>query len=176
MAYKKTDISSYPKHSESPFIANLLIDKKTKTKYVGKLDEKVIVDTETGETDTVVIGFKKEVDQTEFVKVYTSQIAIIFELSKTAQKVLSYIWSEQSYGDRIVFDLQKCMDYTKLKSKASISLGITELLESEIIARGSVTSLFFTNPAIFYKGDRLLLITEYRKKYEPKTNLKKIKK
>jgi hypothetical protein len=175
------DIGHFPLNEKNPFMSNLLVPKKKKTQFIGIMDDlnessKVIVDTETAEIEPIVIGMTVEVDKQEFVKIYTGQLGMLFDLSKTALKVLSFIWEAQEFGDVIILNIESCLKFTGFKHKNSVNWGLTELMEAEIIAKGPVANVYYTNPAIFYKGDRLVLIKEYRRKHTPLSKLKKINK
>jgi len=171
---KNRSIHEHPKNTRNPFISNLLIPKKKTSQYIGVLDDKVILDKRTDEEETLVIGTSKTVDKEQFVKVYISQIELLFGLTKTALKVLSYIWDKQKFGDTVIVDSNDCKNVVGFKSLTSVFTGITELLNADIIAKGEVANVYFTNPAVFYKGDRLLLVTEYKQSHIPHSILKKI--
>ncbi len=88
--------SQYPKNESNPFI------QKGKKK-LGKMKMKTIyqpdnytniIDASSGEImeKKVTSIFKHSlVDEEQFVKIYTNHITLWFDLSKTAQKILSYI-------------------------------------------------------------------------------------
>lgn len=160
---KDKKISDFPHHRENPFMSNLLIPSTRRTVAVGRPKDKKVIDSITGEMDdSFFIGIKKELDKEEFVKIFQSQLSAIFDLSKSALKVLSYFMSVAKYSDELDFDLDDCKVFTKYNSKDTIFNGITELLNNEIIARGKNPYKYYANPSIFYKGDRIVLVTEYR--------------
>jgi hypothetical protein len=160
-------VVDFPENHENPFIPNLLIKKGNKNVVIAKSD-KAIFSTSTGEVDgdTLFIGTKKELDKDQFVKIFHSHLQAIFDLSKASLKVFSYIASVTEYGDRIIFNLEDCKKYTGYNSKETIYKSLAELLKADIIARTDASNLFFINPQIFYKGDRIVLVNEYRKKRE----------
>lgn len=166
---KYVGISNFEQFRENPFIPNLLIPKGNKNVTIAK-SNKAIFNTSTGEIDdnTLFIGMKKELDKDQFVKIFHSQLQVIFDLSKAALKIFSYIASVTEFGDKILFDLEDCKNYTGYKGVESIYKGIGELLKAEMIARTKQSNVYFINPQIFYKGDRIVLVTEYRKKREKK--------
>ena len=125
----------------------------------------MLVDNVTGQIDdSLFIGIKKEVDKEEFVKIFHSQLQALFNLSKCALKVMSYFMSITKFHDELLFDLEDCKSFTGYSSKESVFNGIAELLKNEIIARGRNPYRYYANPSIFYKGDRIVLVTEYRQK------------
>lgn len=158
-------ITDFPQHRENPFIPNMLFPKGTKSVAIGRSKDKRVVDTVTGEIDdSLFVSIKKEVDKEEFVKIFHSQLQTLFNLSKCALKVLSYFMSITKFNDELDFDLEDCKAYTGYSSKESISNGIAELLKNEMIARGKNPYKYYANPSIFYKGDRIVLVTEYTQK------------
>jgi len=163
-------VVDFPENHENPFIPNLLITKGKKNIIIAKTD-KAIMSRETGEVeeDTLFIGTRKELDKDQFVKIFHSHLQAIFDLSKASLKVFSYIASVTEYGDRIIFSLEDCKKYTGYNSKETIYRSLAELLKADIIARTDASNLYFINPQIFYKGDRIVLVNEYRKKREKKS-------
>lgn len=165
--FKYIGISNFEQFRENPFIPNLLIPRGKKNITIAKSD-KAIMSRETGEIEenTLFIGMKKELDKDQFVKIFHSQLQVIFDLSKAALKVFGYIASVTEFGDKILFDIEDCKEYTGYKGLESIYKGLAELLNAEMIARTKQSSVYFINPQVFYKGDRIVLVTEYRKKRE----------
>lgn len=158
-------VMDFPENKENPFIPNLLFPKGRKNIIIAKSD-KAIMSKETGEIDedTLFIGTKKELDKDQFVKIFHNHLQILFDLSKASLKIFSYIASITEFGDKIIFDLEDCKKFTGYTSKETIYKGLARLLEAEMIARSGASNIFFINPQIFYKGDRIVLVTEYRKK------------
>ena len=154
-------IMDFPENRENPFIPNLIIPKGKKNVVIAKSD-KMLMSRESGEVDeeTLFIAAKKEVDKEQFVKIFLSNVQALFDLSKSTLKVFSYLASVAEYGDRIIFDLERCKEYTSYNSKQTIYRAMAELLNAEVIARTSMNNIFFINPQIFYKGDRIVLMTE----------------
>lgn len=158
-------ITDFPQHRENPFIPEMLFPKGTKSIAIGRPNDKTLVDNVTGQIDnSLFIGIRKEVDKEEFVKIFHSQLQSLFNLSKCALKVLSYFMSITKFNDELLFDLDDCKSFTGYSSKESVSNGIAELLKNEIIARGRNSYRYYANPSIFYKGDRIVLVTEYKEK------------
>lgn len=144
-------------------------------KVFTRLDERRVIDAETGEA----VGMRvsqicriEEKDQAQFVKVFSEGVAAMFGLSKTAQRVFMAILQiyEQTpmtngYADSLYlhwFDgglSGQSMDM----SEATYSRGLLELLEKRFIAPRS-PNLFWVNPALFFKGDRVAFVKEYRRR------------
>lgn len=160
-------IKDFKQHNENPFIPNLLIKKGKKNIVIAKTD-KALFNKSTGEMDddTLFIGTKKDLDKDQFVKIFHSHLQAIFDLSKATLKVFGYIASVTEFGDKIIFDIEDCKKHTGYSSNNVIYKALTELLKADIIARTEKAYLYYINPQVFYKGDRIVLVTEYRKKRE----------
>lgn len=155
-------LTDFPRHKENPFIGELLNIKK-KNRIIGVAQDKLVVDTVTGELENVAFtAIKKEVDREEFIKIYQSSLREFFELNKATLKVLGHLMSVTQYNDRIFFELDDCKEYTGYRSTETIFKGLRELVDRGIIAKSLHSSVYFINPKVFYKGDRLLIIKEYR--------------
>jgi hypothetical protein len=158
-------LKGFPAHKQNPFLANLLVDKKRKLIATANSKDKTVVDKVTGEIDDAMfIGIRKEVDSEQFVKIFVGQINTLFELTKAGRAVFTYILGVVTFDDKIIFMLDQCQERTGYKSEAAVRAGLTELLQKEFIAKGPIPNVYYINPAIFYKGDRLVLMTEYRRK------------
>jgi hypothetical protein len=163
---KYIKIKGFQQYKENPFIPNLLVPRGKKNIVVSRQSDKALISTITGEIDddTLFIGQTKELDKEQFVKIFHSQLQAIFDLSKSALKIFSYIASVTAFNDRILFDLEECKKFTGYRGSEAIYKGIGELIKAEIIARTVHHNIFFINPQIFYKGDRIVLVQDYRLK------------
>lgn len=161
----KIGLRDYPFNEINPFLDTLVVNSKNRIISKGRNADKAIINTTTGEfaDETLFIALQKEVDKEHFVKIFQSQLKIIFDLSAKTLKVLSYLMSVATFDDQILFKVNDCLKYTGYTSRNTVTQAIAELLEKEIIARGYAPHLFYINPTVFYKGDRIVLLTEYRK-------------
>lgn len=168
---KYNSITQYEQFKENPFMnANSNLPIKRKDMIIGEKNH-IMVNSQTGETSGhLMIAKSKEVDQEEFVKVYLTQLKLLFDLNKNAQKVVAYIMSILPPNkDRIYFDIEECKAFTNYRSVSTILDGMSELIEKEVIARSDKHYIYYTNPTIFFNGNRLTLLFEYRKKESKKT-------
>ena len=78
-----------------------------------------IVDTITGEVleENVLIGRRKTVDKSQFAKIYASEIAMLFGLSKSAINVFLYLTKVMDFENKALFDYNK--EFKKLNYKLS---------------------------------------------------------
>ena len=141
-----------------------------------------IVDKITGEIleDNVLIGRRKEVDKSQFAKIYASEIAILFDLSRTAINVLLYIMRVMDFENKAYINTG---DPKKIGYKTSLSVrnALKELISKHILAPAMAPGWYWVNPTIICKGERFAKYTEYvtkeyAEKEEARRKLKEDKK
>ena len=113
----------------------------------------------------------REVDESEFIKVYTGNVKQIFDLKPSAQRVLQYLVTELQQtpnADAIYlawFGADEYFSEHNIKlSRASFQRAMKELLEKGFIAESAKPNMFWFNPNLFFNGNRMAFIHEYRKK------------
>lgn len=164
-------VSDFPKNVDNPFLKEMIetMEHGTKRKLVTPSNKELIqtvVNDSTGEVSghTAFMQFV-EVDEKQFAKLYLSNIAAFWDLSKPAIKVFTYIISNiRPNQDRLYFILEECIEYTGYKSKTMIFNGLAALLENRIIARGRTSFEFFINPMVAFNGNRITFAKTYVKK------------
>ncbi len=115
-----------------------------------------------------------QVDEQQFVKIYLSRFEAFFNLSQCSIRIFGYILNNlKPNQDMILFDIDKCKEYTKYKTVKPIYKGLTELIESEIVARSKFEYVYYINPMIFFNGNRITFAESYIKKQDIE-NVKKI--
>lgn len=135
-----------------------------------------LIDAITGErVATSIIQQTELVDDQNFVKIFTAGIAASYALTKTGQRVFQTVLQEyektpmqHGFVDSVYlswFDGGLCGRNIEM-SEVTFNRGMWELLEKGFIAHKS-PNLFWVNPALFFKGDRVLFIREYQKKKQP---------
>ncbi len=145
---------------------------KTKRRLVKSGRSEEVMNTTTGEiTGVAAIHQVEERDDAEFVKVFAAGVAASYELSKTAQRVFQVVLDQyqrtpmsRGYADAIdLFWFGVGIEGRDVGMKEdTFKKGLRELLDKNFLAPKSPTS-FWTNPALFFKGDRVLFIREYRR-------------
>ena len=122
-----------------------------------------IVDTSTGEVinESILIGRRKIVDKSQFAKIYASEIAMLYDLSKTAQNVFLYLTKVMDYENKAYINAE--LDCKKLgyKTPLSITKGLKELFKNDIIAPAIMQGYYWLNPKIVCKGERFAMYTEF---------------
>jgi hypothetical protein len=114
-----------------------------------------------------------EVDKEEFVKLYTRNMRVFFDLKPTTQKVLQVVLSavqQSPNADCIYMHWLSVDEYLKSHelgmSKASFHNAMNELLAKKFIAKSVEPHKFWINPHLFFNGDRMTFIREFRIKTE----------
>lgn len=169
----KADLRSLayePTHN--PLVTSSVIPLKKKRVRSG-LANKTLVDAETGEvTAASVIHQIEDKDSDEFVKIFAAGIAASYELSRTGQRVFQSILQEYEktpmtggFVDSVFlawFD-EGLSGRNIGMSEYTFNRGIRELLDKGFIAP-KMPNLFWVNPALFFKGDRVMFVKEYRRR------------
>lgn len=162
-----TGVKSAPKYEVSPFIDRLTI--KTRGKKVTVARGSALVDLSTGEVEGMTeIAQIVEVDEGQFVKLFTKDLAIWFDLNKSGMRVFGALLTlvqETSIGrDMVFFDVRSEALGAFNISKPTFYRGLDELIEKGFIARHLSSGWYFTNPAMFFNGNRARFVREYRVK------------
>lgn len=166
------------RYESNPFIEDMVIPKRGKFVKLSRLgrDNNVLVNNETGEHLGTHITTIRQVDSEQFVKLFTANIALTFDLTSAGIKALNVlVWEVQRsslgkdavYLDTITMD--KFLESNNLKlSRATFTRGLKELEENKIIARAIRQGDFFINPNFIFNGDRIAFTTliERNKKTE----------
>lgn len=146
---------------------------KSKRRYVrsGRSDE--LMNTKTGEIMGVsTIHQIEERDDADFVKVFAAGVAATYELNKTSQRVFQVVLAQyqktpmsRGFADSVeLFWFNNGIEGQDVgMSEKTFQRGLKDLLEKRFIHPKSPSS-FWVNPALFFKGDRVLFVKEYRRK------------
>ena len=163
------------RHDFSPTI-NPLIEPQTitsKRRYVrsGRSDE--LINSATGEVHGVATIYQvEERDDAEFVKVFAAGVSASYELTKTAQRVFQVVLDQyqrtpmsRGYADHVnLFWFGDGIEGRDAgMSERTFQRGLKELIEKRFIASKDGTA-FWTNPALSFKGDRVMFVKEYRRR------------
>lgn len=159
MNLNKPRLKKLKEYDTNPFLKNLNVPITPKMQsFVSK--DKAIINTTTGEIDDDILltGIRKFVDGEDFVKIFIKEMKAIFDLSKSSQKVFTYMLSSIQYDDRFIFNMKECLEKTGYKSRTPIFNSLLELIQKEFIAKTQNQFVYWINPKLFYKGDRLVVI------------------
>lgn len=156
-------------YKENPFTQSLTVKTRSKTVTIQASDrmntEYAIVNQDTHEVKSTHIATYKQVDDDQFVKLFTQNIAMIFDLSQAGRKTLDMIMHVMQRTaiskDEVYIDDNVRADFTEMfslkLSKTTMYRGIAALEDANIIAKSVKTNIYFLNPNIVFNGDRLVL-------------------
>lgn len=172
---EKREIKRNVKHRSNPFTADLVVKTKDKQVKVTSLgtDNNVLVNQDTGETQGTHVVTYKKVDEQEFIKLFTANIALTFDLTAAGIKafgVLSFALQNSINKDQVFLDELILEDFLKEnKNVKALSIktlyrGINELIKAQILAKSVRAGLYFINPNFVFNGDRVAFTTALEKK------------
>lgn len=146
---------------------------KTKRRLVKSGRSEDLINPATGEiTGVAAIHQIEERDDAEFVKVFAAGVAASYDLTKTAQRVFQVVLDlyqktpmSRGYADTVeLFWFGDGIDGNDVGIKENTWYrGLRELLDKRFISP-KTSSSYWVNPALFFKGDRVLFIKEYRRR------------
>ena len=161
--------------NENPFIEDVELELNRRKVYTGETAP--VCNVKTGE----FLGHKalyevREVDDSTFVKEFDREVDSIFELTPTAKRVLSAIREEYrktvnlgkgqllaGNADIIYlrfFDGGLCGKDVGMSDK-TFKRGLKEIVAKNILAPYD-NNMFWINPTVFFKGDRVRLVKEWK--------------
>lgn len=172
MAKFDIKISDFKKNDKNPFMKQAIeeVQRHVVKKYMNSTGQgqRALVaaaDIHTGEIFRTSFIRRMEVDEDQFVKLYLSNFAAFFNLSRAGIRVFGYFMQAmRPANDMVVFLLDDCLKYTGYKAKDSVYRGLAELVHNEIIARGPNETLWFINPLVAFNGNRVSFTKEFVKK------------
>ena len=110
------------------------------------------------------------VDEDRFVKLFTQNLKAFFDLTPATQKVLQCVIAslqKTPNADGIWLPWFEVEDFSiehDLKiSRASFQRAMKEMLQKGFIAESENQNFYWINPHLFFNGDRMVFINEYRK-------------
>jgi len=162
---RKKGVQAYTKN---PFWKPYEIDVGTKKVTISG---GTLLNTESGETlQHAGIHRVEYVDEDVFVKLFTKNLKVFFDLSIASQKVLQCVLNTLQISpnaDGIFLPWFTVDDYSKehnLKvSRATFHRGLREMLEKGFLAESENQNFYWINPHLFFNGNRMTFISEYRK-------------
>lgn len=182
---QKPDLAPVP---TNPFVKELVYPKtgtmQTKSKTAQLRGDKAgwitknmgLVNRETGEVldDQVCITLRQKIDAESFIKFYGNGLAAVFNLSKRAQEVLSYLlksYNEEDLSgtnDLVYFSFTEAERQGYNRQRQTWRSAMNELIYQEFMVPATKgTDWFWINPTLFYRGDRLVIVNQFIKSKEP---------
>jgi len=162
------------RYSANPFFEaeNVVINSKKRRVIVGKNND-VLLNTDTGEYKTTNVVSYKEVDETQFIKIFTQNITFMMGFNASGNKAFGFLlWAIQHYSinkDLVQLDDITRIDFLKNNSNQVFSTrtmyqGLKQLEEAKIIAKAIKYGFYYINPHFIFNGDRIRFITEIKRK------------
>lgn len=175
------------RYEENPFIEGMFVPVKNRKIQLSRLgrDDNILVNQTTGEVQGTHVTTHRRVDSEEFVKLFTSNIALTFELKAAGIKAFGVlVWILQEKGiskdlaplDKFVLEdfLEAHKDNKLALSPATFARGLAELERAKIIAKHLRQGWYFINPNFIFNGDRIAFTTVIERKTVSKENSKLI--
>ena len=158
------------RHDTNPFIPNMIIpikDKKVQLSRLGK-DDNVLINQSTGEIQGTHVTTHRRVDSEQFVKLFTSHVALTFNLSAAGIKAFAVLaWVLQKGGvskDIVPLDKYQLQEFLEAHSdndppiklsSPTLWRGLADLEKAKIIAKNRRQGHYFINPNFVFNGDRI---------------------
>lgn len=167
------------RYKTNPFLENMTVPVRGQKVQISKLgrDDNVLVNQSTGEVHGTHVTTYRKVDSEQFVKLFTTNIAMTFELSSAGIKAFGVLlWAVQHRAlakDEVDLDSYVLDEFTTLHIEAETPLklsyatfkrGITELEKAQIIAKTIRKGRYFINPNFVFNGDRIAFTTLIERK------------
>ena len=165
---------SVARFKENPFLEGMIVPVKNRQVRLSKLgkDDNILKNQDTGEVLGTHVTTYKLVDGEQFVKLFTANIAMTFDLSSAGIKAFSVlIWAVQYNAlskDEVDLDLLVLEAFTEankdkepplMLSSATFRRGINELEKAQIVAKTLRQGRYFINPNFVFNGDRIAFTT-----------------
>lgn len=166
-AVASIDLRKTYKWSENPLVEPTEI--KTRNKTVAAIGTGHIVDTITGQVipghGTAVV-VRKRVDSEQFVKVFAEGVKASYDLSSSGDKVFKFILNLVQNAppgtDRIYLHFMDAAEDAHFPmSDKTFYRGLKELMLKKFIAASNRPNWYWTNPHLFFNGDRFAFMTEF---------------
>lgn len=174
MTDKKTVKTSVVRYESNPFVNNMVVpvrDQRIKISRLGK-DDNVLINHATGESHGTHVTTFRRVDADQFVKLFTANIALTFDLKAAGIKafnVLLWIMQNKSISKDLVpldkFALEEFLqEHNDRKPPIALSQptfwrGLAELEKAQIIAKHIRAGWYYINPNFAFNGDRIAFTT-----------------
>lgn len=155
----------------NPFLVGSEIT--TRRKRITVKGGKAIVDVETGQREEVAeVVMVREVDDAQFVKLFTQNLKAFFDLTPIAMKLLQVVLHQLQQTpnrDQILLNLLLAEQYWQTTQQPSLSRSsfhraVREMLEKQFLAESVMSGLYYINPNLFFNGDRVRFVTEIKRR------------
>lgn len=158
--------------NENPFVAGSEIRTRHKTVRT-RTSPKELMDPDTGEVvGQSIIHVIEEKDEEHFVKVFAEGVRAAYDLTRTGARVFQAVLAEYQrakmtggFSDavRLVWFDDGLNGRSLDMSDRTFHNGLKELIQNGFL-KPKLPNEFWVNPALFFKGDRVAFLREYRLK------------
>lgn len=169
---KKGIYMSSERYQSNPFLENMVVPvrgKKVRLSALGA-DDNVLINQSTGESLGTHVTTIKRVDNDQFVKLFTANIALTFELNSAGIKcftLLMWVVQHRAIGkDQVDLDKFALEEFLAVHTDPPLSLslatfkrGIVGLEKARIIAKTMRPGRYYINPNFVFNGDRIAFTT-----------------
>lgn len=146
----------------NPFIESVYeVKTRVRPSYFAKGETVSVIDDSTGEIKGRgfnAVVHEKQIDTERFIKLYSKTYEILPLLSMSATKLLWFMLRSLGYDDVISLNMDNAKKVTGYKNDAVIYRALSELKKHNIIANAYRNGLYYINPTMFYRGNRLKLL------------------
>ena len=162
------------RYTENPFLENMTIPVKgqsVRLSILGK-DDDILINQGTGEVHSTHVTTYKKVDTDQFVKLFTANIGLTFNLNSAGIKAFNVLlWAVQHKAlgkDMIPLDSYLREEFLNAKkeiklSQATLKRGVLQLEKNSIIARALRQGWYYINPNFCFNGNRIAFTTVIEK-------------
>lgn len=165
----------------NPFVEDMVIPVKKAAVKLSRLgrDDNVLVNQTTGEVEGTHVTTYRKVDGEQFVKLFTANIALTFDLKAAGVKafnVLVFQMSDKGMSrDLVPLDKYVVEEFLTANSDREPPLklslptflrGLAELEKAQIIAKSIRQGWYYINPNFAFNGDRIAFTTVIERKPE----------
>lgn len=159
------------RYKENPFIKEMVVPVKNSRVQISRIgaDNNILINQSTGETQGTALTTYHKVDGEKFVKLFTANIGLTFELTAKGIKAFTVLmWAVQHHSiakDEVILDTRCLEEFIESQamplklSRQTFMRGLNELTRSQIIARTVRRGHYFINPNFVFNGDRIAFTT-----------------
>ena len=173
---------SSKRYKENPFLGEMVLDIKERQVRLSPLgkDKNILVNQDTGEVRGTHVVTYRQVDSEQFIKLFTRNIALTFDLSSAGIKTFNVLcWAVQIGAlskDEVHLDSITHSDFMAahgdwtppLKlSLPTFKRGLVELEKAKLIAKTQRAGRYWVNPNFVFNGDRVAFSTVIERKERP---------
>ena len=164
----------------NPFLQDLVVNLREKQVRLGSLDNNthILIDQSNGSTQGTHLVTYRHVDNEQFLKLFTKNIALTFDLTSPGIKAFNVLcWAVQIGAiakDEVALDSFALEEFLSahrertppLKdfSLATFKRGLAELETAQLIAKTIRKGRYFVNPSFVFNGDRVAFSTVIERK------------